>query len=121
MEVLTGDGASAPLDGAAESGDGAGELRTGVVGFDGRVPVRRESQPAVPRGKLYQDGSLSAVKAGEDVFPASEWADALKQIRELQRMLGKTAMENEIFHEAIEYGLAEKRIAHLPFLPEDGQ
>lgn len=38
--------------------------------------------------KLYQDGSLSAVKAGEEVVPASELADALKQIRELQRMLG---------------------------------
>lgn len=39
--------------------------------------------------KLYQDGSLSAVSAGEAVVPASELSDALKQIRELQRMLGK--------------------------------
>ncbi|WP_457369489.1 IS3 family transposase [Pseudomonas sp. TE36184] len=33
--------------------------------------------------KLYQDGSLSAVSAGEAVVPASELNDALKQIREL--------------------------------------
>lgn len=39
--------------------------------------------------KLYQDGSLSAVSAGEAVVPAFELNDALKQIRELQRMLGK--------------------------------
>nr|WP_302685140.1 transposase [Pseudomonas syringae] len=39
--------------------------------------------------KLYQEGSLSAVSAGEAVVPASELNDALKQIRELQRMLGK--------------------------------
>ncbi len=43
--------------------------------------------------KLYQDGSLSAVSAGEEVVPASELADALKQIRELQRMLGKNGMD----------------------------
>jgi hypothetical protein len=40
--------------------------------------------------KLYQDGSLSAVSAGEAVMPTSELSDALKQIRELQRMLGKS-------------------------------
>lgn len=45
--------------------------------------------------KLYQDGGLSAVDAGEQVVAASELADALKRIRELQRMLGKKTMENE--------------------------
>ncbi len=39
--------------------------------------------------KLYQDGSLSAVSAGEQVVPASGLAEATKQIRELQRLLGK--------------------------------
>ena len=32
--------------------------------------------------KLYQDGSLSAVSAGEQVVPASDLAEAMKQIRE---------------------------------------
>ncbi|MFM0040078.1 IS3 family transposase [Paraburkholderia strydomiana] len=58
--------------------------------------------------KLYQGGSLSAVKAGEEVVPASELADALKQIRELQRMLGKKVVENEILREAVEYGRGKK-------------
>ncbi|KUZ77869.1 transposase [Burkholderia ubonensis] len=39
--------------------------------------------------KLYQDGSLSAVSAREQVVPASDLAEAMKQIRELQRLLGK--------------------------------
>ncbi|MGO4766271.1 IS3 family transposase [Cupriavidus sp. 2KB_3] len=52
--------------------------------------------------KLYQDGSLSAVSAGEEVVPASELGDALKQVRELQRLLGKKTMENEILREAVE-------------------
>lgn len=53
--------------------------------------------------KLYQDGSLSALKAGEEVVPASELADALKQIRELQRVLGKKTVENETLREAVEH------------------
>ncbi len=52
--------------------------------------------------KLYQDGSLSAVSAGEEVVPASELNEALKQVRELQRLLGKKTMENEILREAVE-------------------
>ncbi|WP_273829058.1 IS3 family transposase [Pseudomonas sp. SBT1-2] len=58
--------------------------------------------------KLYQDGSLSAVSAGEAVVPASELADALKQIRELQRMLGKKTMEAEILKEAVEIARSRK-------------
>ncbi|MBC3197161.1 IS3 family transposase [Pseudomonas poae] len=58
--------------------------------------------------KLYQDGSLSAVSAGESVVPASELSDALKQIRELQRMLGKKTMEAEILKEAVEIARSRK-------------
>ncbi|WP_372241875.1 IS3 family transposase [Pseudomonas sp. SJZ077] len=58
--------------------------------------------------KLYQDGSLSAVSAGEAVVPASELSDALKQIRELQRMLGKKTMEAEILKEAVEIARSRK-------------
>ncbi|MGT0792812.1 hypothetical protein ACVODR_23155, partial [Shigella sonnei] len=39
--------------------------------------------------------SLTAVAAGEQVVPASELAAAMKQIKELQRLLGKKTMENE--------------------------
>ena len=53
--------------------------------------------------KQYQEGSLTAVAAGEQVVPASELASAMKQIKELQRLLGKT-MENELLKEAVEYG-----------------
>jgi transposase len=69
--------------------------------------------------KLYQDGSLSAVSAGEQVVPASDLAEAMKQIRELQRLLGKKTMEVEIFREAVEYGRAKKLIARSPLLPGD--
>jgi transposase len=69
--------------------------------------------------KLYQDGSLSAVSAGEQVVPASDLVEAMKQIRELQRLLGKKTMEVEILREAVEYGRAKKLIARSPLLPGD--
>ncbi|HAO2703370.1 transposase, partial [Escherichia coli] len=56
--------------------------------------------------KQYQEGSLTAVAAGEQVVPASELAAAMKQIKELQRLLGKKTMENELLKEAVEYGRA---------------
>ncbi|MEK8303938.1 IS3 family transposase [Escherichia coli] len=58
--------------------------------------------------KQYQEGSLTAVAAGEQVVPASELAAAIKQIKELQRLLGKKTMENELLKEAVEYGRGKK-------------
>ena len=58
--------------------------------------------------KQYQEGSLTAVAAGEQVVPASELAAAMKQIKELLK-------------EAVEYGRAKKWIAHAPLLPGDGE
>ncbi|EPN9556374.1 transposase [Salmonella enterica subsp. enterica serovar Glostrup] len=66
--------------------------------------------------KQYQEGSLTAVAAGEQVVAA-----AMKQIKELQRLLDKKTMENELLKEAVEYGRAKKRIAHTPLLPGDGE
>lgn len=73
------------------------------------------------RRKLHQDGGLSAVSAGEEVVPASGLSDALKQIKELQRMLGKKTMKVEILREAVEYRRAKKWIARSPSLPGDDQ
>ncbi|WP_113705739.1 IS3 family transposase [Escherichia coli] len=58
--------------------------------------------------KQYQEGSLTAVAAGEQVVPASELAAAMKQIKELQRLLGKKTMENELLKKAVEYGRGKK-------------
>ncbi|EMR9416178.1 IS3 family transposase [Escherichia coli] len=58
--------------------------------------------------KQYQEGSLTAVAAGEQVVPASELAATMKQIKELQRLLGKKTMENELLKEAVEYGRGKK-------------
>ena len=47
---------------------------------------------------------MTAIMSGEDVVPASELAAAVKQIKELQRLLGKKTMENELLKEAVDYG-----------------
>jgi len=55
------------------------------------------------------------------VVSASELADALKQTRELQRLLGKKTMEAKILKEAVEVARSRKWIAHSPLLPGDAQ
>lgn len=67
--------------------------------------------------KLHQDGSLSAVSAGEAVVPVSELSDAFKRIRELQQMLCKKTMKAEVLKEAVEIARSRKWIAHSPLLP----
>ncbi len=51
--------------------------------------------------RLAAQGALTAAGAGEEVVPASEYRAAQQQIRELQRLLGKKTMENEILREAV--------------------
>lgn len=54
-------------------------------------------------------------------MPASELSEALAQVRELQRLLGKKTMENEILREAADVMKSRKWIARSPSLPEDDQ
>jgi transposase len=72
--------------------------------------------------RLMAQGALTAAGAGEEVVPASDYRALEAQVRELQRMLGKKTMENEILREAISRTAGAKK---LPLrgasLPEDGQ
>jgi transposase len=71
--------------------------------------------------KLDREGSLTAVSAGESVVPASELAAARAQIAQLQRLLGKKTMENEILKEAVDLAREKKWIARSPLLNRDEQ
>ena len=71
--------------------------------------------------KLYQEGSLASVAAGEPVVPAAELASAARKIRELERLLGRKTLENEILKEAVEIARERKWIARSPLLPGDDQ
>jgi transposase len=62
---------------------------------------------------------LSAVGAGEEVVPASEYRALRSQIRELQRLLGKKTLENEILREALDLAQPKKRLLRAPSPPRD--
>ena len=64
--------------------------------------------------RLYAEGALSAVGAGEEVVPASEYRALQSQVRELQRLLGKKTLENEILREALDLARPKKRLLHAP-------
>ena len=69
--------------------------------------------------KLERIGALTAVEAGESVVPAAELEAARRQIRELQRLLGKKTLETEILKEAVEVARERKWLARSPLLPGD--
>ena len=59
--------------------------------------------------RLMAQGALTAAGAGEEVVPASEYRALETQVRELQRLLGKKTMENEILREAVSRAGAGKK------------
>jgi len=69
--------------------------------------------------RLMREGGLSAIKANEPVIGASEVRQLKNRIRELERLLGKKTMENEILKEAIEIAREKKLISRVPLPPED--
>lgn len=68
------------------------------------------------------EGGHAAVEADEDVVAASRVRELEKRVRDLERMLGRKTMENEILKEAIEVARPKKH--SLPLVswnnPEDG-
>jgi transposase len=47
------------------------------------------------------EGSGEAIRADDEVVSAAEVRELKRQVRELQRVLGKKTMENEILREAV--------------------
>lgn len=67
------------------------------------------------------EGGHAAVQADEDVVAASRVRELEKRVRDLERMLGRKTMENEILKEALEVARPKKH--NLPLVswnnPED--
>ena len=63
--------------------------------------------------------SLAAIQAGEEVVPASELKRLNAKVRELERILGKKTMENEILKDAVKLAHEKKLISRMPLLPEE--
>ncbi len=67
--------------------------------------------------KLAREGKLSAIRAGEEVVAASEVRELKARIRELERLLGKKTLENEILKDAVRIAREKRLISGVPLLP----
>jgi transposase len=70
--------------------------------------------------RLHAEGALSAVTAGETVVPASEYRALHSHVRELQRLLGKKTVENEILREALDLARPKKLLLRTSSSGQDG-
>ncbi len=64
------------------------------------------------------EGGKEAVRADDEVVARAEVRELQKRIRELERVLGKKTLENEILREALKVAQEKKLISHLPSLPD---
>ena len=69
--------------------------------------------------RRMSEGGKEAVRADDEVVAKAEVLALQKQVRELQRVLGKKTLENEILREAIQIAHEKKLISRWPLLPED--
>jgi transposase len=59
------------------------------------------------------EGGHAAVQADEDVVGTSRLRDLEKRVRDLERLLGRKTMENEILKEALDVARPKKRTSPL--------
>lgn len=69
--------------------------------------------------ELMKDGGVSAIQADDQVVGVGELKALQRQVRELERLLGRKTMEVEILKEALELAQAKKLISRMPLLPAD--
>jgi transposase len=69
--------------------------------------------------KILHDGALVAMRTDEELVPVLEVRQLRKQIRELERLLGRKTLENEILKDAIEIAREKKLISRLPLFKKD--
>ena len=70
--------------------------------------------------RLMAEGGKEAIKADDQVVPSAEVRALEKRIRELERVLGRKTLENEILKEAVKVAHEKKLISQLPSLPDEG-
>ena len=64
------------------------------------------------------EGGKEAVRVDDQVVGSAEVRALEKRIRDLERVLGKRTIENEILREALKVAHEKKLISQLPSLPE---
>ena len=70
--------------------------------------------------RLVEEGTMSILGAEEPVVPESDVKVLKGRIRELERLLGRKTLENEILKDAIEIAREKKLLSRAPLLKKDG-
>ena len=70
--------------------------------------------------RLLSEGGAAAVSSDEPVVGSSEVRRLEERVRELERLLGRKTMENEILREALAKSQAKKPILRPLSLPKGG-
>lgn len=68
--------------------------------------------------RLMSEGGVTAVGSDEPVIGTSEVRRLEERVRELERLLGRKTMENEILREALAKVQVKKQTLRLPSLPK---
>jgi transposase len=69
--------------------------------------------------RRMSEGGKEAIRADDVVVAKAEVLALEKRVRELERVLGKKTLENEILREAVKVAHEKKWIARLPSLPDE--
>jgi transposase len=69
--------------------------------------------------RLVEEGTMSSLGADEPVVPESEVKALKGKIRELERLLGRKTLENEILKDAIEIAREKKLLSRSPLPRRD--
>lgn len=70
--------------------------------------------------RLMEEGALEGIRSEEGVVPKSQFRELERRVRELERVLGKKTLENEILREAVKYAREKKLISRQPLLGVEG-
>ena len=69
--------------------------------------------------RLMTEGGHEAVRADDEVVPASDVRRLEERVRELERLLGRKTLEVEILKEALDLARAKKAISLSSSAPRD--
>ena len=69
--------------------------------------------------RRMSEGGKEAIRADDEVVAKAELLALQKRVKELERVLGKKTLENEILREAVKLAHEKKLISRLPSLPDE--
>jgi transposase len=67
-----------------------------------------------------EEGGLQGIQSEEGVVPKSQVKELERRVRELERILGRKTLENEILREAVKIGREKKLISRQPLPGVEG-